>query len=188
MRRLVTASLLAVGLGAGLLSATAAGATAAPVREHLTVVDPAGDAVIHRPDGSTEAGQRSKADVRGVQLVAGRYRTKLVVDLTDVDRSFRQRRFSFRATFTGDNDVTHWSRITFVPRGWYGTGGGDVDQFYDCAPGKPRLDRRSDVLVFSVLNDCVANPDAVRAKIKVRYRFSDAGFVTDDARTPMLGY
>ena len=178
MRRLLSTVMLTVGLTAGLCSSASA--------DTYTNGERAGDAVIHRADGSTETDKRSVADMTDVTVTTGRYRTRVRVGFTDVLPRFRGR-FTFRAHFEGDNGIEYWERTHYQRGGVSGTSGGDVS-FYDCTFSRQRLSATRDVLVMSILNDCVGNAGAVKVRVASRYAFTPGGRVTDRSATRMLAY
>lgn len=179
MRKLLLTALVTCAMSAGLTASASALDTA-------EVDDPTGDATIYRGDGTVERNRRAAIDIRDTELRAGRYRTELQVDMTDVTHKVRGD-FRFRVTFVGDNGDEHYVTGHMQHGGTSGTIGGDASD-YDCAFPKFHLSADEDTFTFSALNDCMGNPDAVKARIKVRHDFNRTDHVLDRARVGMVDY
>lgn len=169
MRKLLLTALLTCAVSTGLVTPASA--------DMVEFDDPRGDVVIHRGEGDVERSARDPVDLRRGELVAGQYRTRLRVEMTDVRKRFFDR-FHFEITFTGDNGVTLSERWFIRRDGGSGIGTGGTGP-YDCALPKIRLSSASDTLTYSMLNDCLDNPDAVKASLKVRYDVNEEEYATD---------
>jgi hypothetical protein len=178
MRRLVLAAIATCAITAGLTVASAA--------DTVQVDDPTGDAAIYRGDGTVEKNRRAAIDIRDTELRAGRYRTEMRVEMTDVTSKVRGD-FRFRVAFVGDNGVQFVVTGHITGRGSSGTISGGTFP-YNCAIPKLNLNTDEDTFTFSVLNDCMRNADAVRARINVRHDFNVTDHVTDRARIGMVAY
>nr|CAA9318467.1 MAG: hypothetical protein AVDCRST_MAG46-671 [uncultured Nocardioidaceae bacterium] len=178
MRKLLLTALVTCAISAGL--------TASASADTVEFDDPTGDAIVYRGDGTVEKNRRSAIDIRDTQLRAGRYRTEMRVEMTDVTRKVRND-FRFRVTFVGDNGNEFYVTGHMTRRGSSGTIGGDTFP-YNCAFPKLHLSIDEDTFTFSVLNDCMRNPDAVKARVKTRHDFNRTDHVLDRARTGMVAY
>jgi hypothetical protein len=178
MRKLVLTAFVTCAISGLTASASAA--------DTVEVGDPTGDAVIYRGDGSVEKNRRAAIDIHDTELRAGRYRTELRVEMTDVTRKVSGD-FRFRVTLVGDNGDKHWVKGHIQHSSSSGSIGGDAS-FYDCALPKFSLSADDDTFTFSALNDCMGNPDAVKARIQVRHDFNRTDHVVDKARTGMVDY
>jgi hypothetical protein len=179
VRQLLLTTLVTGAISAGLTASASAADT-------VEVGDPTGDAIIYRGDGTVEKNRRAAIDVRDTELRAGRYRTEMRVEMTDVTRKVSGD-FRFRVTLVGDNGDKHWVTGHIQHGSSSGSIGGDAS-FYDCALPKFDLSADDDTFTFSALNDCMGNPDAVRARIKVRHDFNRTDHVVDKARIGMVDY
>jgi transposase len=180
VRQLLLTTLVTGAISAGLTASASAADT-------VEVGDPTGDAIIYRGDGTVEKNRRAAIDVRDTELRAGRYRTRLRVEMTDVRKRFFDR-FHLDIEFTGDNGVSLSERWLVRRDGLSGIGTGGTGP-YDCAFPKIRLSAAEDTLTYSMLNDCLDNPAAVKASLKVRYDVNEEEYATDrTGGTGMVSY
>jgi hypothetical protein len=179
MRKLLLTAIVTCAVATGLVTPASA--------DMVEFDDPRGDVVVHSGEGNIERNARGPVDLRGGELVAGRYRTRLRVEMTDVRKRFFDR-FHLDIEFTGDNGVSLSERWLVRRDGLSGIGTGGTGP-YDCAFPKIRLSAAEDTLTYSMLNDCLDNPAAVKASLKVRYDVNEEEYATDrTGGTGMVSY